>query len=85
MNDGILNAAVTIGLGILGVATLSVILSPKATTANVIGTTGQSFSGSLATALSPLTGSNAGVGVYSSSFGTGFGGGSSLNNLVSTY
>lgn len=85
MNDSLLNAAVTIGLGILGVATLAVILSPKATTSAVIGTTGQAFSGSLATALSPVTGSNAGAGVYSSSFGTGFGSGASLNNLVSAF
>jgi hypothetical protein len=47
---------VTIGSLIIGIAALSVILSPKATTTKVIQATASGFSNALAVAQSPVTG-----------------------------
>lgn len=66
-DSSLMNSVVTIALGILGVATLSVILSKNSNTTAVIGAGGQAFSGGLATALSPITGQGG------SAFGSGFG------------
>lgn len=46
----------TVALAIVGVATLAVIVSRNAQTANVISSAGAAFSGALATAVSPVTG-----------------------------
>lgn len=43
-------------LSIVGVATLAVIVSKNANTTGVIQATGSAFSGALATALTPVTG-----------------------------
>lgn len=58
MNNSFLETAGAIGLAIIGVATLAVIVSKNSNTTGVIGATGSAFSQSLATALSPITGSN---------------------------
>lgn len=55
MND-LWSGIITIAVAIVGVATLSVIVSKNSNTANVIQAAGQSFSGALATAVSPVTG-----------------------------
>lgn len=55
MNE-ILGGVITIAVAIIGVATLSVIVSKQSNTANVIGAASQGFSGALATAISPITG-----------------------------
>jgi hypothetical protein len=73
MDDALMNAVVSIALGIIGVASLAVILSKNSNTQGVISTSGAAFSGSLATALSPVTGSGAGSQVFSSGFGSSLG------------
>ena len=55
-NTHFTDAFVTIVSLIVGIATLSIILSPKATTTRVIQATASGFSNSLATAMSPVTG-----------------------------
>jgi hypothetical protein len=50
-----------IGLAIIAVATLAVVVSKNSNTTGVIQATGNAFQGSLATAISPVTGgSNSG-------------------------
>jgi hypothetical protein len=61
MND-IMDKVATVAVAIIGVATLAVLVSKKADTGNVISQAGKAFSSALATAVSPVTGSNAGVG-----------------------
>lgn len=55
MNE-IWSGVVTIAVAIIGVATLSVIVSKQANTAQVISAAGSSFSGALSAAVSPVTG-----------------------------
>lgn len=55
-SSDIWSGVVTIAVAIVGVATLSVIVSKQADTANVIGAAGRSFSGALSAAVSPVTG-----------------------------
>lgn len=67
---------VTIFSLIVGIAALSVILSPKATTSKVIQATASGFSNSLATAMSPVTGEHVNINTsYPGSGGYGGGGG----------
>lgn len=47
---------VTVLMGIIGVAIIATLVSNRANTANVITAGGNAFSGSLAVALSPVTG-----------------------------
>jgi hypothetical protein len=54
--------ASAIGLGIIGVAVLATVVSKNATTPQDIQATGSAFSQSLATALSPVTGTSGGAG-----------------------
>lgn len=54
--DSITEAIVTIFVAIIGVAILSVLVSPKARTSEVIQATASGFSNSLATAMTPVTG-----------------------------
>ena len=58
MNNSFMETAGAIGLAIIGVATLAVIVSKNSNTTNVIGATASAFSQSLATALSPITGTS---------------------------
>jgi hypothetical protein len=51
------DSLVTIGTAIVGVATLSVIVSQKANTSQVISAGGNAFSQALEAAVSPITGS----------------------------
>lgn len=66
--NSIVDAAVTIGSLIIGIAALSVIVSPKAKTSEVIQSTASGFSNSLATAMTPVTGErmNGGRGIITS-------------------
>lgn len=52
----ILDSIVTIGVAIIGVATLSVIVSRNAQTPQVIKSAGDSFAEALGAAVSPVTG-----------------------------
>lgn len=52
---------VTVAVAIVGVAILAVIVSKNSNTANVVKAAGDVFSGSLATALSPITGRGVGM------------------------
>jgi hypothetical protein len=56
MSDEIIRSIVTIAVAIVGVATLSVIVSRNAQTPQVIQAAGNSFAGALAAAVSPVTG-----------------------------
>ncbi len=51
------NSVVTVLLAIIGVAIVAVLVSKNANTTKVIGAASGGFSNSLATALSPVTGS----------------------------
>jgi len=56
MNDA-MEKIVTIAVAITGVATLAVLVSKRANTAQVISSAGKAFSGALSVAVSPVTGS----------------------------
>ena len=69
-------AAVTIALAIIGLATLSALISRNANTTGVVQAISSGFSNSLATATAPVTGAGVspnlsypGGGGYGSSFG----------------
>jgi hypothetical protein len=73
MNE-LTSGLITIGVAIIGVATLAVIVSRNSNTTGVITATASGFSQSLATALSPITGtagSSSGIAGGSYSFGSG--------------
>lgn len=67
MNNNFLGSLVVILTGIIGVATLAVLVSKNANTGGVIGAAGTAFSGALNAATAPVTGSS------SNSFGGGSG------------
>jgi PRD1 phage membrane DNA delivery len=75
MSDQLITSVTTVLLAIVGVAIVATLVSKNANTAGVLQAGGQSFSQSLGTALSPVTGSG-GFG----SFGGG-GAGLSMSNL----
>lgn len=52
----LVNGVLVIATAIIGVAILSVILSPRAKTAQVLSAGSNAFSSALSTALSPVTG-----------------------------
>jgi hypothetical protein len=54
--DSGLRALFSFAGAIIGLAIISVLFSPKATTASVLGTSGQVFAGLLQAAESPVTG-----------------------------
>ncbi len=56
--DRLTESVVTIAVAIIGLATLAVLVSRNANTAGVINSAGRAFGGSLATAISPVTGGN---------------------------
>jgi hypothetical protein len=56
MDDSLVTGIVSIALGILGVATLAVILSKNANTSGVISAGGSALSQNIAAAVSPITG-----------------------------
>lgn len=64
MTDELITSVVTVLTGIIGVAIIATLVSKNANTSQVIQSGGQAFSGSLATALSPVTGST-GLGSFS--------------------
>lgn len=59
--DKLTEAVVTILSLIVGVAILSVLVSPKAQTSQVIQATASGFGNSLAVAMSPVTGANVNI------------------------
>lgn len=67
--SGFMGSVVAI-FGLLAtVAIISAVLSPKAQTSKVIGTTFQGFGGALGTALSPITGASS-FGLGGSAYGS---------------
>ena len=56
MSDTLITSVVTVLMAIVGVAIIAVLVSRNANTTGVIQAGAQGFSGSLATALSPVTG-----------------------------
>jgi hypothetical protein len=74
MSDNLTTGIVSVILAIIGVASLAVILSPKANTTGVIQAGGSALGNDIAVAVSPVTGSNITASLaYPSS--TSFGGG----------
>lgn len=69
MSEQLISAVVTVLLAIVGVAIIATLVSRNANTAGVISAGGSAFSGSLGTALSPVTGNNMGGGFGSYSGG----------------
>ena len=69
--NGMLEAAVTIAIAIVGVAILSVIVSPKSQTSQVIQSVASGFGNSLAVAMSPVTGAAVNIVTAYPSSGTG--------------
>ncbi len=70
--DGITEAVVTVFTAIIGVAILSVLVSPKARTSQVIQAVASGFSNSLAVAQSPVTGNPVRIDTSYPSSGMGF-------------
>lgn len=72
MGNQVTEAAVTVVGLIVGIAALSVLLSPNSTTAKVIQASASGLSNSIATAISPVTGSHISADLsYPSSGGLG--------------
>jgi len=70
--DKLTEAVVTVFTAIIGVAILSVLVSPKAQTSSVIQSIASGFSNSLAVAQSPVTGNSVSINTsYPSSSGFG--------------
>lgn len=63
----------SVALAIVGVATIAVIVSSKANTANVITSSGQAFANDLTAAVAPVSGASASVNTGGSGLGN-FGG-----------
>lgn len=59
--NNITEALVTVATAIIGVAILSVLVSPKSETAQVIQATASGFGNSLAVAMSPVTGAQVNI------------------------
>lgn len=65
MGEKLITSVVTIGTAIIGVAVIAVLVSKNANTSGVIQSASQGFSSTLATALSPVTGSGGSGGLGS--------------------
>lgn len=70
MGDQLITAMVSVVLGIIGLAALATLLSPKAQTTQVIGAASKGLSMSIGAATNPYSGSSASLGL--GSFGNGF-------------
>lgn len=82
MGNHITEGIITIFSLIIGIAALSVLLSPKATTSQVIQSTASGFSNSLATAMTPVTGEHVSIDTSYPQQGNGYGfGGGGLPTL----
>lgn len=73
--DSALSGIVTVAVAIVGVATLAVLVSPKAQTPAVISSAGNAFTSALGAAVSPVTGGG-GLG------GSGFAAPSTIGNYA---
>lgn len=82
--NNITEAVVTILSAIVGVAILSVLVSPKSQTAQVVQAVASGFGNSLAVAMSPVTGANVSIDTSYPHSSTGgmpsFGGGMPFSN-----
>ena len=58
MGDQLIASVTTVAIAIVGVGIIAVLVSKNANTAGVLQAAGSSFSQSLGTALSPVTGAN---------------------------
>jgi predicted cation transporter len=64
MSDHLITSVVTVLTAIIGVALIAVLVSSNSRTANVLSASSGAFSTSLGAALSPVTGSGLGLGVF---------------------
>lgn len=74
MNENFVTGIVTVVVGIIGLASLAVILSPKASTANVIQAASSGLALNLTAATNPFSGGGGGFGGFTGGFGVGNGG-----------
>lgn len=58
--DGAISGIITVAVAIVGVATLAVLVSPKAHTPQVISSAGNAFTSALGAAVAPVTGGTLG-------------------------
>lgn len=77
MDDKLITAFISIITAVIGVSVLSVILSPKAQTANVLGAASGGFAQILNAATAPITGGSSSSGILGSLAGLG-----SLTNIL---
>lgn len=56
MGDQLISSVVTVASAIVGLAIIAVLVSKNANTSNVIGASGNAFSGALSAAEAPVTG-----------------------------
>jgi hypothetical protein len=61
MSDNLLTGIVTIALGIIGLATLAVLVAPQAKTRDVIGAAGNALASNIAAAVAPVSGGGFGT------------------------
>lgn len=61
MSDQLITAIVSVVLGIIGLATLAVILSPQAQTSQVTKAASQGLATDIAAAVAPVTGGSGGL------------------------
>lgn len=75
MSDNLITALVSIVVAIIGLAALSVVLSPKASTSQVIGAGSQGLATDISAAVSPVSGGGLGtmpsLNLSTPSFGNG--------------
>jgi hypothetical protein len=77
MSDQLITAVVSVVLGIIGLAALATVLSPKASTSQVINAASSGLSNNILAATSPVTGNTGNSGGM---FGTGIQLGSGMGN-----
>ena len=76
MSDQLITAMVSVVLGIIGLAALATVLSPKASTSQVINAASSGLSSNILAATSPVTGNSGSSGFGSSiQLGAGMGNG----------
>lgn len=63
MGEQLVSSVITVSVAIVGLAIIATLVSKNANTAQIIGAGGSSFTQALTAAVSPVTGSSAGLNV----------------------
>jgi PRD1 phage membrane DNA delivery len=72
MGDQLISSVVTVAVAIVGLAIIATLVSKNATTSNIIGTTGNAFSGALTAAEGPVLSGFGGLNVAGTSSSAGY-------------